>query len=76
MCARPPGATGAFQSWEHRRDMVSLVSWNHPAELRDISFVFVFFFGLISLHVGSQFPNQGPQPGIKPVPLATEEQGF
>ena len=55
--------------------MVSLVSWNHPAELRDISFVFVFVFGLISLHVGSQFPNQGPQPGIKPVPLATEEQG-
>ena len=48
--------------------MVSLVSWNHPAELRDISFVFVFVFGLISLHVGSQFPNQGPQPGIKPVP--------
>ena len=42
------GAAGAFQSWQHRRDMVSLVSWNHPAELRDISFVFVFF--LVSSH--------------------------
>ena len=54
VCARPLGATGAFQSREQRRDMVSLVSWNHPADLRDIS-----FFGYISRHGGSQLPNQG-----------------
>ena len=46
VCARPLGATGAFQSWEQRRDMVNLVSWNHPAELRDIS----FFLFLVTSH--------------------------
>ena len=64
------GATGAFQIWEHRRDMVSLVSWNHPAELRDISFVFVFFF-LVSSHcmrdLSSLTRDQTCSPALGPV---------
>lgn len=42
------GDHGSLSDLGAQEDMVSLVSWNHPAELRDISFVFVFF--LVSSH--------------------------
>ena len=76
MCARPPGATGAFQSWEHRRDMVSLVSWNHPAELRDISFVFVFF--LVSSHCmwDLSSPTRDPNQGSNLCPWQQKSRDF